>query len=377
MKKQTLYFSIISFLIVYFSFCFPLLSQTEEPIATKIISPKDFRNPYERGNLKILVKGKEVNLNENVGLAKIINGGKDIIYDGGINSGSGGYENEGETLWIYNVKHKNKRKVLSAYYMIDALFEAKLSNGKSAIVVRMSDGGAGNSYISVVDPNRGEVFFRKLAEVIEIKGDNITLGIFESESWDYDATTEEDKFKRKDNIFLLKTSPKPNKKEKYNLKKIIENNEVIFNEHSFAKYDPQNKGLKRVEIFLWRYNDEFKNKNFVLSPFPRYVNPKAPLKPTIEALFGKVKKEEEDYGAGSPIFGMKFEGVVLKNGTALVKFSQPKNQTNYGTLGPFIFLEAIKKTALQFPAVKRVKICAIGETLIDSQLDRQFPRCSN
>ena len=72
---------------------------------------------------------------------------------------------------------------------------------------------------------------------------------------------------------------------------------------------------------------------------------------------------------------MKFEGVVLKNGTAIVKFSQPPNETNYGSLGPMIFAEAIEKTAKQFPTVKLVKNCAIGETAIDSELDRPFLRC--
>jgi hypothetical protein len=377
MKKQTFYTFSILFLVIYLVPATFLFAQIpDEPLATQITTQKDKDDSELNGYLKIMVNGKEVYVGENVRLAKIINGGKDVIFDGGSNSGSGGYENEGESLWVYSVKHKSKRKVLSSYY-IDALTEAKLSDGKSAIVVRMSDGGAGNSYISVVDPTRGEVFFRKFAEVLDIKGDNLTLNLFKDGSWDYDATTEEDKFKRKENIFLIKSDPKPDQTKKYNLKKIIENNGVIYNELDIEKYFPEYKDLKRVEIYLWRYNDVFKNQNFVLSPVPRYVEPKAPLKPTLEALFGKVKKEEEDYGFGSPVFGMKFEGVVLKKGTAVIKFSQPKNQTNYRTLGPFIFLDAIRKTAKQFPSVKRVEICAIGTTLIDSQLDKQFPGCSN
>ena len=73
---------------------------------------------------------------------------------------------------------------------------------------------------------------------------------------------------------------------------------------------------------------------------------------------------------------MRLEGVTLKNGLALIKFSQPAEATNYGSQGPFIFAKAIQRTVRQFPTVKRVEICAIGETLIDSQLERPFPRCS-
>ncbi len=100
-----------------------------------------------------------------------------------------------------------------------------------------------------------------------------------------------------------------------------------------------------------------------------------PLTPTLQDLFIGVAQNEEGKGFTSPAFGMKFEGVVLKNGVATVKFSQPKDQTNYGSLGPFIFLESIEKTAKQFPSVKKVVVCAIGETMIDSQMDKPIPRC--
>ena len=373
MKKKLLLFVFVAFTTIL---CVnPIVAQNLESKATELISPLVESKSLKPVKLMIRVNGKVVDTGIQTRFAKIIKGGKEIVYSGENNSGSGGFENEGETVWIYNVGTKTKRKVLSQSVMIDAFIEAKLSDEKSAIVVRMSDGAVGDSHISVIDPDRGEVFSRKLAEVLKIDGNEMMLGIFRSGSWDYDYSSEKDSFRRQKGIFLSSSGPKPHKNEKYNLKKIIENNEVIYNEHTFAKYDPENEGLKRVEIYLWRYNDVFKNKNFVLSPVPRYVNPKAPLKPTLEALFSKVKQGEEDYGFGGPTFRMKFEGVVLRKETAHIKFSQPAGETNYGTLGPFIFEEAIKKTALQFPTVKHVRICAIGETLIDGQLEKPFPKC--
>ncbi|HLM62635.1 MAG TPA: GerMN domain-containing protein [Pyrinomonadaceae bacterium] len=109
----------------------------------------------------------------------------------------------------------------------------------------------------------------------------------------------------------------------------------------------------------------------------RKVDAKSPLRPALEILFAaQITPEEEERGFWNVIANMKFEGVELKNGTALVRFSQPPNETNYGSLGAFFFAQAIEKTAKQFPTVKRVKICAVGETFIDSELDKPFPRCS-
>ena len=68
--------------------------------------------------------------------------------------------------------------------------------------------------------------------------------------------------------------------------------------------------------------------------------------------------------------------MTLTKGVALIKFSQPEGATNYGSQGPFVFAKAIETTARQFPTVKRVEICAVGDTLIDAQLEKPFPRCS-
>ena len=90
----------------------------------------------------------------------------------------------------------------------------------------------------------------------------------------------------------------------------------------------------------------------------------------------RAMREEQDRGLSLPTFGMRLEGVTLRNGVALIKFSQPAGVTNYGSQGPFVFEKAIERTARQFPTVKRVEICAIGETLIYSQLEKPFPRCA-
>jgi spore germination protein GerM len=133
------------------------------------------------------------------------------------------------------------------------------------------------------------------------------------------------------------------------------------------------QATRDVEVYLWDVNSEAKGLGLVA--VTRRVTGASVLRLTLQTLFAGPSKEEEAKGLSSSTFGMKFEDVTLKNGVALVKFSQPPNQTNYGSSGPLIFTEAIENTALQFPTVKRVQICAIGDTLIDAQLEKQFPRC--
>jgi len=108
----------------------------------------------------------------------------------------------------------------------------------------------------------------------------------------------------------------------------------------------------------------------------RTVDAKSPLRSALEWLFEpKITPEEEKQKIYEVTFGMKFEGVVLKNGTATVRFSETKN-SNYGTSGGGIFSDAIKKTVKQFPNVKRVKICVVGETNLDGEYEeRMFYPC--
>jgi hypothetical protein len=143
--------------------------------------------------------------------------------------------------------------------------------------------------------------------------------------------------------------------------------------HLSGQQTATDQKLREVTIYFWDANS--KKSDLGLVPVKRMVVAAAPLRPALEALFIGPTKEEEARGLSSSTFGMRFEGVTLTDGVARVKFSQPKEETNYGSLGPAIFAEAIEKTARQFPTVKKLEICALGETLIDSQLEKPFPKC--
>jgi hypothetical protein len=99
---------------------------------------------------------------------------------------------------------------------------------------------------------------------------------------------------------------------------------------------------------------------------------KSPLRSALEWVFKPGLTElEEKAGIYDVSFGMKFEGVSLKNGTATVRFSETK-ESNYGTSAAGMFSDAIEKTARQFRSVKRVKICVVGTTNMDGDFEERI-----
>jgi len=48
----------------------------------------------------------------------------------------------------------------------------------------MVDGGLGASYVAVVDPWRGEVFFRPRARILTRKRDIVVVGFYKEEDWE-------------------------------------------------------------------------------------------------------------------------------------------------------------------------------------------------
>lgn len=363
MKLKLMYFLQTAIILSLFSLT--LAAQTQKATAYDIKKESE----YFGGVLFITVNGKQQKIAEQANDVWLINDGKQVVYSG--RDGAGGFENEGQSLRIYDVNTGKTRKIMSEYSIIVGLSAKRLSNGQYVLLVRMEDGGLGASYFAAVDPKRGEVFHRSAAEIIEAKGDKVKLGFYKEDDWENIYSQRGDSEFNNKTAFPTPTKVKPYKTESVDLKRILKN-KVIYNKPTNEYLEA---GLKRVKIYLWRANDNEGSNPFVLGTVEREVNSAAPLQPALQELFLGTTKDEEEKGFSSSTFGMKFEGVVLKNGVATVKFSQPKDQTNYGSMGPIIFLEAIEKTAKQFPSVKKVEVCAIGDTLIDAQLKKQFPRC--
>ena len=145
--------------------------------------------------------------------AWIIQGGRRVVYSG--RDGAGGFENEGQSLRMYDARTGRQRKIMSGYYGVDEVKEVTTSKGATALLVEMSDGGLGASYLAVVDPARGEVFFRRWVKIISRRGDIIVIGHYKEDDWE--------KFHEGGNARV-----RPYKTERQNLNTILRRR-VIFN----------------------------------------------------------------------------------------------------------------------------------------------------
>jgi hypothetical protein len=134
------------------------------------------------GSVYAIIGGQEKKIAE-VGIeVLVIEGGRRMVYSG--LDGSGGFENEGQSLYVYDARTDKKRKVMSEYFIVNKIIEVTTSRNKTALLVDLTDGGLGASYQAVVDPNRGEVFFRRWSKVISRRGDIIVLGRYKEDDWD-------------------------------------------------------------------------------------------------------------------------------------------------------------------------------------------------
>ena len=216
------------------SFVFSLLfSQLSVPSSAQAQRPQprasDFRLEKLDGTLGnrlyITVNGRERKISNQALKAWLIDDGKSVVYSW--LDGSGGYENEGQSLRIFDVRTTKTRKILSEYVEIVALMPVRLSTGQLALLVKMADGGLGAGYFAVVDPKRGEVFYRRWAELTELAGDRIKLAFYDADNWDQ---INEARAGQQDdpNQVISRTNVKPVRTENHDLKRVLRM-KVIYN----------------------------------------------------------------------------------------------------------------------------------------------------
>jgi hypothetical protein len=133
------------------------------------------------GPVYVTIAGTEKKIAESALEAWVIRGGRQVVYSG--LDGSGGFEDEGQSLRVYDARTGKTRKIMSEYVAVDKVTEVTTSRGKTALVVEMSDGGLGGHYLAVVDPDRGEVFYRHWVKLIGRRGDVIVMGHYKEADW--------------------------------------------------------------------------------------------------------------------------------------------------------------------------------------------------
>lgn len=168
------------------------------------------------GPLHVTVGGRERKIADAALEAWVIEGGRKVVYSGA--DGAGGFENEGQSLHVYDAATGKRRKIMSEYYGVTKVTEVKTSSNKTALLVEMADGGLGASYLAVVDPARGEVFFRRWARISSRQGDQIVIGHYREDDWD--------KLNENENAQVV-----PYKTERQNLNTILRGR-VIYNKPS-------------------------------------------------------------------------------------------------------------------------------------------------
>ena len=180
----------------------PASAQTSEPQATKV--RVDMRDGEIYGALFVTIAGTDKKITDEAQQAWIINGGRHVVYSS--DEGAGGYENEGQSLHLYDVKTRKHKRIMSHYFMVETVKEVTTSNKKRALLVSMEDGGLGASYLAVVDPWRGEVFFRRWVQLLANNGDTIVLGFYKENDW---------------GDMVEGKKVRPYKKERHNLKTLL------------------------------------------------------------------------------------------------------------------------------------------------------------
>ena len=169
--------TIVILLIVLAVYVPALNAQTSDAQATKVrIAMRDIY-----GDLFVTIAGTEKKVTDQAQQAWIINGGRHVVYSS--SEGAGGFENEGQSLHLYDADTGNHKRIMSEYFMVETVKEVITSNKKRALLVTMEDGGLGASYLAVVDPWRGEVFFRRWVRILANKGDTIVLGFYREADW--------------------------------------------------------------------------------------------------------------------------------------------------------------------------------------------------
>ena len=134
------------------------------------------------GAVYVTIDGKETKIADAGVDSWVIERGRQVVYSG--RDGSGGYENEGMSLHVYDARTGRQRKIMSEYFMVERVAEVVTRSGKTALLVELEDGGLGASYFAVVDPMRGEVFFRRWARMLSRKGDSVVLAFYKEEDWE-------------------------------------------------------------------------------------------------------------------------------------------------------------------------------------------------
>jgi len=134
----------------------------------------------ETGVLWASINGQRVKIADVAAQFWLLRAGLQLAYSAP--DGAGGYENEGQSLWVYS-PGSSPRKLLAEKFAIREVRDASTSR-KSGLLILMRDGGLGASHLALADPARGEVFRLTQARFLGRDGDRIRVGFQKEDDWE-------------------------------------------------------------------------------------------------------------------------------------------------------------------------------------------------
>ncbi|MBV9960345.1 MAG: GerMN domain-containing protein [Acidobacteria bacterium] len=135
--------------------------------------------------------------------------------------------------------------------------------------------------------------------------------------------------------------------------------------------------MKEVKVYFLKnpYDDSDPANPSGLKPVKRRVSAKSPLRAALLALTAGPTSAEKQQGYDSPTWGIKLLSVRIVGGTAYTYFTMPEGAMFSGDNSPFIFEDAVKMTASQFPNVRKVVVCLDGILDFGSESDEPPRKC--
>jgi hypothetical protein len=132
--------------------------------------------------------------------------------------GAGGYENEGQSLYLWAPGYREGRKLVAEYFRIQQVDSLQARSGHTVLVIVMKDGGLGATHVGFADPERGELFRADGADVVQHEDGAVRIGWFRDADW---------------NLLGQDASVRPQRSERFDLDALLKRR-VMHNATSFA-----------------------------------------------------------------------------------------------------------------------------------------------
>jgi len=98
--------------------------------------------------------------------------------------GAGGYENEGQSLYLWAPGYREGRKLVAEYFQIQRVESLAARSGRTVLLIVMKDGGLGATHVAFADPERGELFRADGADIVQRDEGSVRIGWFRDEDWE-------------------------------------------------------------------------------------------------------------------------------------------------------------------------------------------------